>query len=247
MNKEKTVSFAGTVIIFFILLFLFFQFGPKIPLSIVSQQKGEPFVVSGEGRVTAVPDTARVTLGIEEIGPSLKTAQQSVNAKSQNLTAALKKSGIGEGDIKTTAYNIYPEYDYNRKPYTITGYRVSTSYEVKIKDLDKVNEVLVKATEFGANVIGNIYFEVNEKTKNEKLNEARKIAVEEAKTKAEGLAKAAGISLGKIINISEAGGYEPVPLVALKEGVGSASLATPDIQPGQTELSVSVSLSYEIR
>ena len=85
----------------------------------------------------------------------------------------------------------------------ITGYQVSTSYEVTISDFNKINDLLVSATSFGANTVGSVTFDLSEELKNEKLKEAREIAVTEAKLKASGLAKAAGINLGKIINISE--------------------------------------------
>lgn len=250
MDKEKTVSFAGTIIIFFILLFLFFKFGPKIPLSIVSQQKGEPLVVTGEGKVSATPDIAKVTLGIQENGISLKTVQDTVNKKSKALTDSLKKLGVGEKDIKTTSYNVYPQYDYTAPNSRITGYQVSTSYEVTVRDFDKVNDVLVEATTAGANTTSGIAFEVNDETKAKKLQEAREEAVAKAKEKAQGLAKAAGISLGKIINVSESqGGNEIRPMYATKDAVGlGGSAPTPaNIQPGETEISLTVSLSYEIK
>ena len=235
------------VIVFsiFVFLFLLAKFAPSFPISVLSQQKGEPLVVSAEGKATVVPDIAKVTLGIEESGSTLKETQNSVNQKSKNLTEALKKLGIGEKEIKTISYDIYPEYNYETSPQKITGYRISTGYEVTVKDFDKINDVLTKATEAGANTVGNIVFEVNETTKNEKLNEARKQAVEEAKTKAAGLARAAGISLGKIINISEQSDL-PRPFYAMEAAPASDS-TKPEIQPGQTELSVTVSLSYEIR
>jgi len=247
MKKEKTVNFTGSIVIFFLLLFLFFKFGPKIPLSIISQQKGEPLIVMGEGKVSVVPDIAKVTLGIQENGVSLKTVQDSVNKKSKLLTDSLKKLGIGEKDIKTVSYNVYPEYDYNTPNSKITGYRVSTSYEVTIKDFDKVNEVLVQATTAGANTQSGINFEVNDETKNKKLQEAREEAVNKAKQKAEGLAKAAGISLGKIINISESQGNEIRPMYATKDAAVGNEQVPANIQPGETEILVTISLSYEIR
>ena len=250
MNREKTINFTGSVVIFFLLLFLFFKFGPKIPLSIISQQRGEPLVVVGEGKVSVAPDIAKVTLGIQENGANLKTLQDSVNKKSKTLVDALKKLGIGEEDIKTTSYNVYPQYNYQGTTPQITGYQVSTDYEVTIKDFNKVNEVLVQATQSGANIAGGINFDINEKTKNEKLQEAREEAVKVAKEKAEGLAKASGISLGKIINISESQGNEirPIAFATKDSAIGSGSAPTPaDVQPGQTELSVTISLSYEIK
>ena len=90
-----------------------------------------------------------------------------------------------------------PEYNYDSIPYRINGYIVSTNYEVEIVDFNIVNEVLTIATELGANVIGNISFEVNEKTKQELTQKAREEAVSLAKSKAESLAKASGITLGK--------------------------------------------------
>jgi len=247
MKKKETINFPSLIIIFFVLLFLFFKFGPKIPLSIISQQKGEPLIVAGEGKVFATADVAKVTLGIQENGVSLKTVQDSVNKKSKTLTDLLKKLGVGEKDIKTVSYNVYPEYNYNIPNSKITGYQVSTSYEVTIKDLDKVNEILVAATNSGANTVGNVSFEVNEETKTKKLQEAREEAVKKAKENAEGLAKAAGISLGKIINIQESRGNEIRPMYATKDMAQGSEPVPANIQPGETEISVTISLSYEIK
>ncbi len=237
------------LISFFVLLFLFGKFGPNLPLSIISQEKGEPLIVSGNGKATAVPDIAKITLGVEESGSSLLDVEKSVNTKSQALVDSLKKLGVGEKDIKTISYNVSPDYDYRSQPAKIIGYRVSTTYEVKVKDFDKVNAVIAKATEVGVNMVGGIAFEVNEDIKNKLLDEARKEAVNEARQKAESLAKAAGITLGKIINISEAQGFEPRPIALMeKSGIGGDIQVTePEIVPGETELSVTVSLSFELR
>lgn len=247
---EKRVEFIGSIIIFFVLLFLYSKFGPSLPISVLTQTKGEPMMVSDTGKVTVVPDIAKVTLGIDVQGQNLKQIQSEVNTKSKALTDSLKKLGIAEKDIKTTNYSVNPEYDYTNSPYKINGYRVSTTYEVKITDFELVNDTLVMATESGANVIGNISFEVNEETKEKKLQEAREIAVDKAKQKAEGLAKASGITLGKIINVTESTGYDyPRPIAYAKE----MSLSNGDspevanVTPGETEISVTVSLSYEIR
>ena len=89
---------------------------------------------------------------------------------------------------------------------------------------------------------------VGEKTKEELTNKAREEAVDKAKTKAEGLAKSAGISLGKIINISESGGFEPRPILMYDKTVGfGGAPETANITPGETEIEVSVTISYEIR
>lgn len=246
---EKGVEFVGSIIIFFVLLFVYSKFGPSLPISVLTQTKGEPMVVTDTGKVTVVPDIAKVSFGIEAQGQNLKQVQDSVNKKSKTLTDAFKKLGIDEKDIKTTNYNVNPEYDYQSNPYKINGYRVSTSYEVKITDFEKVNDALTIATESGANIVGNISFEVNDKTKEEYTQEAREEAVKLAKEKAEGLAKASGITLGKIINVTESFGVDyPRPVMMLDKAVGMGGTPeTANVTPGETEISVTVSLSYEIR
>lgn len=249
MVNEKRVEFIGSIIIFFILLFVYSKFGPSLPISVLTQTKGEPLVVSETGKVSIVPDTAKITVGVEEQGTILKDVQQKVNEKTKKLTNSLKGLGVDEKDIKTTSYNVYPEYDYSNGTPKIVGYRVSTNYDIKIEEFEKINTALTLATESGANVIGNISFEVNDKKRIELLNEARKEAVDMAKEKAEGLAKASGIKLGKIINISEMeDGNYPRPIAYDKAvGMGGESLEVANITPGETEISVTVSLSYEIR
>jgi uncharacterized protein YggE len=227
------------VIVFFVLLFIFAKWGPAINFSTINQTKGEPFVVLGEGKVSVTPDIAKVTLGIEGTGASLKTVQNAVNTKSKALTDAVKKLGIGESDIKTTSYNVYPQYDYTTSTRRITGYQVSTNYEITIKDFDKVNDVITAGTGVGANVVGNVSFDLKDETETEKMN---------AKTKAEGLAKAAGITLGKIINVSESfGGNEIRPMYATKDAASGGASIPADIEPGETEITVTISLSYEVR
>jgi len=141
MEEKKTIppqaNSAGAVIIFFILLFVFAKWGPAINFSTTSQSKGEPFVVSGEGKVSVTPDVAKITFGIQENGQSLKQVQGEVNTKSKTLTAAVKKLGIADSDIKTTSYNVYPQYDYTNSNQKITGYQVSTDYQITVKDFDK--------------------------------------------------------------------------------------------------------------
>jgi len=248
MDKEKLFKHPLTLIFsFFILLFAYSKFGPTIPFSVFSQDRGAPLVVEGTGEVSVVPDVAKVSLGIDESGATLDAVQKSANAKSKTLVDALKGLGIDEKDIKTTNYSVFPEYDYQGRTPRITGYRVSIAYEVKVKDFDKVNDVLVTVTSSGANVVGNVSFEVNAETKNKKMGEAREEAVKEAKQKAQSLASAAGVTLGKILNISETQQF-PGP-IALREavGIGGAGVPTPDITPGETQFTVSVSVSWEIR
>lgn len=252
MEKVNKFDFSGTVVLFFIFLFVFAKWGPAINFKSTTQNAGQPFIVSGTGKVSVTPDIAKVNLGIEANGIVLKRVQDEVNTKSKNLVNKLKSLDIDEKDIKTTQYYVYPNYDYNNGSQKIIGYRVSTSYEVTVRDFDKVNDVLVMGPEVGANIAGGVNFEVNDETKKDKMNEARTLAVKHAKEKAEGLAKASGITLGKIINVSEEMGSYPIRNYAVPMNVGGdvaleKSVAQPEIQAGETDLSVSISLSYEVR
>ena len=106
--------------------------------------------------------------------------------------------------------------------------------------------MLTTSTQEEANIVGNVAFEVNEDTKNEKLAEARAEAVGQAKQKAQGLASAAGVSLGKILNISESQEF-PYPVALKDTAVWGAPVPEPEITPGETQFTVSVSVSWEIR
>lgn len=245
--KEFLKTPFATILTIFIGLFIYSFFGPRIPISIVSQQKGEPLVITEEGKSYAISDIAKVSLGIEENGQNLKTVQNNVNQKSKNLVSELKKLRIEEKEIKTTSYNIYPEYNYESQPPKISGYRVSANYEVTIENFEKINEVLVKATEAGSNVIGNISLELKDETKQKALDDARELAVKKAKEKAKSLAKAADISLGRILNISESEGNFPERPVYTKASLEADQSIQPDIQPGETEIIVNITISWEIK
>lgn len=252
-NSSKKASYfsnsATGILVFFVLLFAFAKWGPAININSTSQVKGDPFIVSGEGKVFVTPDIAKITVGINETGSQLKVVQDNVSKKSNDLTGALEKLGIKKEDIKTTSYNLYPEYDYQSNPNRVIGYRVSVSYEITIEDFDKVNDVIVTATTAGANMEGNIGFEINEKTKKEKVQEARKLAADDAKDKAVGLSNAAGITLGKVINVSESENsnmLRPIAYDVTSTG-NTAEKALPSIEPGQTEINLRVSLTYEVR
>jgi len=254
-NYMKQGSRVGAVVIFFILLFIFAKWGPAINFNSVTQTAGQPFIVNGEGKVSVAPDIAKVDFGIQQNGSSLKQVQDAVNTKSKTLTNALKKLGIADGDIKTTSYNLSPQYDYSNASPRITGYQVSINYEVTVKNFDILNDVFTNATANGANIAGGINFDLSDSLKKQKTQEARDIAVNEAKDEATGLAKSAGVTLGKIVNVSEQSQNQPRPITFLQKadtavGLGSApttGIAQPNIQPGTADITVDVTLSYEVR
>lgn len=231
---------------FFILLFTFTKiFGP-IPFSVnsVTTQKTTTFDVVGEGKVTSSPDVAMVTVGIQANAPTVKQAQDQINSTINKVSDAIKKLGIDSKDIQTTNYNISPDYDYGSGTRKIKGYLTSTNLSIKVRQIEKANSVIDEATANGANQVGGINFDIDDKSKLE--NEARQKAVDEAKKKAQDAAKIAGFRLGKIVNYSENFGdfLRPIPLRAT--GAAEVESIPTQIEPGSTQVSVTVTLSYEI-
>jgi len=249
MNLKQIPVALLSPVLFFALLFIYTKVAGPLPLSVSSvvTQKTDTFSVSGEGKVTVVPDVANVTVGVQSQGSTAKQVQEDLNQKINAVSAAVKQLGIQDKDIQTTNYSIYPTYDYSSSKQRITGYQASTNLVVKVHDLDQTNSVVDTATEKGANTIGGISFDVSDRTKAE--NEAREKAFQEARSKAEMAAQIAGFKLGKVINYSESSGNQPiVPMMAKMDlaGRGGAAEAT-QVEPGSQEIVLTVSVSYEIQ
>lgn len=245
MKQIGYIVFA--IVGFFLLHLVIFKFAGPIPLSITSTvtQKSDTFNVTGEGTVDVPPDIAVVSVGVQVDGATVKAAQSGLNTKINAVSDAVKRVGVAGGDIKTTNYSIYPQYDYSAgtKP-RISGYSASSNLMVKVRDIDKTNDAIDAATANGANQIGGISFDVDDRDR--ATDDARGKAVTDAKAKAQAAATAAGFRLGRIINYSEgtSGGVQPPMLLradaALEKGGGT------QIEPGSNEIKITVTLSYEI-
>ena len=244
---QKVLPAFLLIILSFVTLFGYTRLLGPIPFSVrsVTTNKNDVFSVTGEGEAVVKPDIVLVNVGIEASGNSVTQVQNQINATISKVAASLKELGVNEKDLKTTNYNISPAYDWNSGRQRIIGYNASTNLSVKVRDIDKINEVIDAATANGANQVGNITFDVDDKTKAEE--EARKQAVDEAKKKAVEAARIAGFKLGKIINYSEGRNDLPQP-VLLRESanVGMGGGAPTEVQPGSSEIKIFVTLSYEI-
>lgn len=203
---------------------------------------------SGEGKVVAKPDIAKIRLSIVTDALTSKAAQDENSKKSKALSDYLKNQKLEDKDVKTTGYNIYPQYKYSQyggNP-QITGYQVDQSMEIKIRDLDKVSDILDGVVSAGANQVNGLSFEIDDP---EALKaEARAKAIADAKKKASELKSQVGISLGKIVNFSENTDGYPVPIYygAKEMGIGGGR-GGPSIPTGENEISVSVSITYQIK
>lgn len=234
-----------TTVIILLGLFIYTKLAGPIPFSITSVQttKSSLFTASGTGKVAAVPNTAQVSLGVTETSVTVSDSQTKLNTKSNNVINALKKLGIEEKDIKTTNYSISPNYDFTAGQ-RVTGYTASQNLEVETQKTELANRVIDTATATGANVVGGVTFTFDDETKAKLEDQARKEAIGKAKVKAKSLADAAGIRLGRIIDVQESFLGQPVPMAQnfKAEAVGGD---TTNVTPGENSIEITVTLSYE--
>lgn len=241
-------DFVTKLLIFVAIVFLYSRLGPAIPISVTTQDRGLPLVVEGVGSAVSLPDTAIVNAGIDITGSTLEGVEETASQNSKKLVDSLKALGIEEKDIKTTSYNVYPEYSYEATKQQVIGYRVSINYEIKVKDIALINEVLGTVTENGANTVGGVTFDVSDEAKEKLMDEARREATQKARAKAESLARATGVKLGKVLSISEYETGTPSPIPYLERAADVTSPDTlPNVTPGEGKVEVTVSISYEIR
>ncbi len=215
----------------------------------VSMALGVPTVsVSGHGQVNVPPDTASVTIGVDVIQPTLAEAQEQATAQASAVVEALKAAGIADEDIQTEYFsvNILRDNAENADSTQITGFEIVNQLQVTVRDTDLLGELLDKAVNAGANSIYGVTFYVDDQTT--AASEARRLAVEDARTKAEELAAAAGMTLGSVVSIAE-GTVSPMPppvFAATGDEMAMAEAAVP-VQPGSSIVSVDLSLTFALR
>ncbi|MBI5022619.1 MAG: SIMPL domain-containing protein [Candidatus Magasanikbacteria bacterium] len=200
--------------------------------------------VSGEGKVTGTPNIAVTEIGLLTEKADVASAQKENSEKMNKLISEVKKLGIKDEDIQTTQYSIYPKYDYTDGRNILSGYTVQQSVTVKIRDLTKINTVLAKVGEVGANQVSSLSFTIDDK---EALRaSARELALKNVQEKAVALARALGVRLVRVVSFNESSGNDVglknYPLYA--EGIGGGGV--PDIQTGSLDIKVNANVVYEI-
>lgn len=209
----------------------------------------QTMTVSADGKMTAVPDVAIVTVGVTSQGANPIDVKNKNNDKINQVIAFIKQQDIDANDIQTTSFYASPIYNYANGQNTITGYQANQAVTVKVKNIDKSRDTLEKildgAVNNGANEIQGVNFSFDDPTK--LMQSARKQAIANANEKAHELADEAGISLGKVINISESSGHAVYPM-ALAGGnfAARAKSVEPTIEPGKQEITANVSLVFEV-
>jgi len=202
--------------------------------------------VDGSGKVVVVPDIADLRLGVSITKPTVKAARAQAAQAMTNVIAALKKLGIDEKDIKTTNLSLQPVYSYPQSGGSpkLTGYTLSNTVAVTIRDLDVISDAIDDSLAAGATTMDGVSFVVEDPAGAQE--QARKQAMAQAKAKAETLASSAGVRITGVATISETTSAPPVPMPYQSMAGGAAADAATPVQVGTNDVVVNVAVVYLI-
>jgi uncharacterized protein YggE len=207
-------------------------------------------IVSGDADAAVAPDLAIVSLGVSETKQSAREALDANNKSMADVLKALKADGIADKDLQTSGFSIQPQYSYPQnedgtpKPPVLTGYTVSNMLTARIRDLAKVGDVLDASVTLGVNQGGEIRFTNVDPEKT--IEAARKDAMKNAIAKAETLAAAAGVKLGRVVEITE-NMQRPEPMPVMRMSMAKEASDSVPVASGENSYSVTVNVTFAIK
>ncbi len=213
----------------------------ETPLRLVS--------VTGSGEVTAQPDMAHVTLGVESRRPTLAEARTEVNLTVERILALTRELKIDPKQVDSTRLQVQPDYRWDEKTskQVLLGYVVSRQIVVEVRDLDRLGTLLEKSVSAGVNQLGEARLDSSRRKDLER--EALTMAVDDARLNADALARAAGARLGPVQSLSAAGTM-PVPMYSQRAmsmaAPAAADEAEQSYQPSEMKFTSSVSAQFEL-
>lgn len=200
--------------------------------------------ISAEGEVRRDPDIARLSTGVVTRAADAQAAMDANAARMQDVIAAIRQAGIAEADIQTSGVNLFPQYRYGEnQPPEITGYEAHNTVEITVREIDALGDVIDALVAAGANQINGPSFDVEDKQA--AFDEARRIALENARERARMYAQTLDMQVQRIVSISEGHGFappRPVPMMAMAR---MEKAGTP-VEPGQSTLSVTLDIVFEL-
>lgn len=208
--------------------------------------------MQGTGEVAAEPDMAHITSGVTTQAETARAALDANNQAMSSLVDVLTEAGIAERDIQTSNFSVRPQYVHSderdsegfTKPPRIAGYEVANTVTVRVRDLDSLGTVLDRAVTVGANTINDVSFDRADP--GDIVDEARRKALENATHKAELYAEAAGVSLGRILSITEQSDQPPRPMMRDMAMEATAHSGRVPVQSGELTYSISVNVRWEL-
>jgi uncharacterized protein YggE len=216
-------------------------------LAVPARAQTEPpamISVTGEAQVSVPPDLAQIDGGVTSEAKTAREASEANNAAMGKVLLALKGAGIEEKDYQTSRLSLQPQNSSSKPggPSTIVGYRASNRVTIRLRDITKVASVIDTLVGAGANDIGGINFMVSQASK--LLDEARERAIADARRKAEIYARAAGVTLGAPLSITEGGASGPILYRRVAAPMAASGAA---VAQGEETLQVTVSVSWAIK
>jgi hypothetical protein len=208
-----------------------------------AEQQPSRIVVTGEGEVSVAPDIAQIRSGVTTRGKTVLEATEANSKLMAAILTALTESGIPQKDVQTAQLSIQPVYASPEpgKEQKLVGYSVGNHINAKIKHVDRLGNVLDRMVAAGATEVWSLEFLLSDPSK--ALDRAREAAIADARRKAAVYARAAGVTLGRVVSIEEeSGSFAPVPKRALARPAG----AQIPIAPGENTLHATVTMGFEI-
>jgi uncharacterized protein YggE len=218
-----------------------------VPVAPTALIQGTRLEVNAVGDVTRVPDMATVNAGVVTQARSAQAAMAGNAERMARAIAALKEAGVQPRDIQTSAISLSPQYRYaDNVPPALTGYQASNQVSIRFRDIQRAGRILDALVAVGANQIDGPNFAIDQPEA--ALDEARRAAITKARARAELYASAAGLSVARIVSISEGsvGDQPPRPPIAMMAARVQKAEDTA-IEAGEQKLSVSLSVIFELR
>jgi uncharacterized protein YggE len=203
-------------------------------------------VVSGEGLVQATPDRAWITVSAEGRAPSPREAQRRTADLMRPVLDSLRKARVPDEAVRTTGYDLQQEFDFTNGKRVSRGYVARNSIEVRVDDVGRVGELLESVVNQGATSVSGLRFDVRDHGKLER--EAVRVAVTNARLKAEAAAAGAGRSLDRLVRIEEAEGpARPGPVPFIRAAAAEAGGGAPPVATGQIEVRAQVTVTFTLK
>jgi uncharacterized protein YggE len=197
--------------------------------------------VSGTASTSVIPDTATMSIGVITQAATAKEASEENGASMNAVISALKNLGLLDKEIQTSSISIQPVYNYTRDVPVIVGYSASNNVLVTTRNLDRLSDIMDKSIASGANQVSGISFMVSEEKQRQIFGELLSAAVNDAKSRADDLAKSLNVKIASVKTSSISEGAQMFPVMA-----ALAEKAATPIQPGESKVTLSVQVTYVI-
>jgi uncharacterized protein len=220
---------------------------PAAGQTLATAPEGPAIVTTGEGVVKLAPDRAWVSIAAESRARSPRDAQRANADAMAAVLGKLKGAGLPADAIRTSGYDLQPEFDYANGKQTLRGYVARNTVEVRVDDIARAGEILDLAVGSGATSISGIRFDLKDRASAERR--ALRLAVADARGRAEAAAAGGGLRVDRVLRIEEQRSVvePPRPMMMMRQSAAAMESAQPPIAPGELEVRANVTLTMALR